>query len=49
MGFVCAANMGGNGFTCQACGASMEPCCANRVCNTGLMCMLGMGAGGTCE
>jgi hypothetical protein len=51
MGFVCAAKTGdaGNGFSCQACGASTEPCCANRTCNSGLMCMLGMGVGGTCQ
>ena len=48
-GFVCAPNMNGGGFTCQTCGASMEPCCANRMCNMGLTCTQGMGAGGTCQ
>jgi len=47
MGFVCAISMQGMGLSCQACGASMEPCCANRMCNTGLTCG-GGGIGGTC-
>jgi hypothetical protein len=25
--------MGMTGTTCQACGATGEPCCANRTCN----------------
>jgi len=46
-GFVCAFGMQGMGFSCQACGASMEPCCANRMCNAGLTCMGTFGA--TCK
>jgi hypothetical protein len=38
------------GVSCQACGAAMEPCCANRMCNMGLTCMGGGGGfGGTCQ